>query len=187
MVTYKKQYKEHNVLQEAIKWGADIIVAVCIVYMLVFNLCERVTVVGHSMEESLMNGDKVMINKLDYSVAEVERFDIIVFKTETETAVSDYYIKRVIGLPGERVKIEEGVVYINDEKLKEDVIKSVIFDSGVAKEEITLGKDEFFVLGDNRNNSEDSRQTTIGFVQRENIVGRVWLIYSPMDRVQIIK
>ena len=178
MITYRKQYREHNILQESIKWFVDIVFVVCLAYMAATFFFDRVTVIGHSMENVLENGDKVLIDKASYEVSEPKRFDVVVFERDNEK----YYIKRIIGLPGEKILIKDGNIYINGEKLKDDVVKGIIYNAGVAENEITLAKGEYFVLGDNRNNSEDSRQTTVGMVFKDESIGKVWLIYSPLNR-----
>ena len=96
------------------------------------------------------------------------------------------YIKRVIGLPGEHVQIMDGKVYINGSVLEDDVSEDDILTAGLAAGELTLGENEYFVLGDNRNNSEDSRFANVGVVKKDDIVGSVWFIASPMKRMRLL-
>ena len=127
------------------------------------------------MSGTLEDGDNILINLLSYSEEDdPERFDVIVFEKNGKEH-SYYGIRRVIGLPGERVQIKDGSVYINGELLEEPINVEPMIVSGLAEDGITLEDDEFFVLGDNRNNSEDSRFTSMGNVSRDEIVGRAWL------------
>ena len=131
------------------------------------------------MQPTLSDGDNLIVDKLSYRFHDPDRFDIIVFPQED----GRYFIKRIIGLPGESVRIDEdGFIYINGEKLQESYGKEVMRDPGLAKDGIQLGADEYFVLGDNRNNSEDSRYADMGNVKKRNIIGKVWFIASPWSR-----
>ena len=135
---------------------------------------EKTKMVGKSMEGVLSDGDSVLINLLSYTGDDIpERFDVIVFEKNGKEH-SYYGIRRVIGLPGETVQIKNGFVYINGEKLEEPINVEPMVVAGLAENLIVLDEDEFFVLGDNGNNSEDSRFTSMGNVLREEIVGRAW-------------
>ena len=117
---------------------------------------------------------------------EVSGSSIIIFpyKYEEDT----YYIKRIIGLPGEHVRIDDsGNIYINEKVLKESYGREVIQDPGIARDEITLGEGEYFVLGDNRNNSSDSRDPSVGIIQKKDIIGRAWLQIYPFDEFGFIR
>lgn len=138
----------------------------------------QVQVDGDSMNPTLQNDDRVFVNKFTYRVRDLDRFDIVVFEYAYET--DTYYIKRVIGLPGERVRIDdEGQIWVNDALLEEDYGAETMLDPGIAEDEITLGKDEYFVLGDNRNNSSDSRDPDVGVVEKDQILGNAWLRIIP--------
>lgn len=142
---------------------------------------ERTVVSGDSMAPTLEEDTSIMVNKLSYMRKGPERFDVIVFKQAGEEH-NYYQVRRVIGLPGETVQIVNGVVYINDEPLKE-VVKDLpsIHLAGLATEPLVLDEDEYFVLGDNRNKSEDSRFANIGNVTKEQIVGKAWLTLDPFN------
>ncbi len=141
---------------------------------------QPVEVDGRSMEATLYNADHLLLEKLSYRLSEPKRFDVIVFR-HNEDGIESYYIKRIIGLPGETVRIEDSVIYINGEVLSENFGKDdTIRSSGIAIEEIIIGEDEYFVLGDNRNNSKDSRDPAVGLVQKEAIVGRAWVRVWPL-------
>lgn len=151
----------------------------CITFLIIHFVGQRTVVNGVSMQPTLSDGDNLIVDKLSYRFHDPDRFDIIVFPQED----GRYFIKRIIGLPGESVRIDEdGFIYINGENLQESYGKEVMRDPGLAKDGIQLGADEYFVLGDNRNNSEDSRYADMGNVKKRNIIGKVWFIASPWSR-----
>ena len=151
----------------------------CITFLIIHFVGQRTVVNGVSMQPTLSDGDNLIVDKLSYRFHDPDRFDIIVFPQED----GRYFIKRIIGLPGESVRIDEdGFIYINGEKLQESYGKEVMRDPGLAKDGIQLGADEYFVLGDNRNNSEDSRYADMGNIKKRNIIGKVWFIASPWSR-----
>ena len=138
------------------------------------------------MENTLMDGDNLIVDKLTYRFHEPDRFDVVVFPYQK--GKNTYYIKRVIGLPGDTVYIDElGEIYINDEKLAEGFGKEVILDPGMAADTIYLGAEEYFVLGDNRNESADSRDPSVGTIKRDQIIGRAWLRIYPFSSFGFIK
>ena len=156
-----------------------------IAFLVVKYVGQRTRVEGSSMEPMLTNGDNLIIDKISYHFEDPERFDIIVFSYEYEDKT--YFIKRIIGLPGETVRIDEqGFIYINGEKLEESYGLEVIQNPGIATQEITLGEDEYFVLGDNRNNSMDSRDDRVGTVNRDIIIGRAWIRFFPFDEMKML-
>lgn len=150
---------------------------------------QRTIVDGRSMENNFHNKDNVLVCKFSYRTHQPERFDVITFYPYGRTAddsfgnfikerlhlkhvkQDDYYIKRVIGLPGETIQLKGSDIYINGEKLEENYGKDPIEEDGIAAVPIVLGEDEYFVLGDNRGNSTDSRE--IGPVKTKNIAGKV--------------
>ena len=136
------------------------------------------------MNDTLQDGDNLILEKISYRFHDPERFDIIVFRFAHSK--NTYYIKRIIGLPGETVQIVGDDIYINGELLEEDYGKEPMQDAGRAAQPITLGEDEYFVLGDNRNNSSDSRSASVGNVERSQIVGRAWLRIWPLNKIGFI-
>lgn len=164
-------------------WYITIVFALS--FMMVTFLLQKTTVLGNSMYPTLSHQDNVFVNKMIYRNQEPKRYDIIVFKYLYQD--DQYYIKRIIGLPGETVQIKDGSVYIDGEPLNETYGVEEIMDPKRAKEPVTLGEDEFFVLGDNRNQSSDSRSADVGNVTRQQILGKVFMIIWPLDRVQILK
>lgn len=157
-----------------ILWIIQIILVVGLAYFIVHFTIERTTMNGISMENTLVENDKIIINKFIYRFQKPQRFDVIVFK-QSDREHSFYNIKRVIGLPGETVQIENGIVYINGKKLEEKTIVEEIQNSGLAFEEVLLDENEYFVLGDNRNNSEDSRFANIGNISFQDIIGKAFI------------
>ncbi len=170
-----------NVLKEIFSTVVYILVVLASIYLLITYVGQRTQVRGSSMEPTLFDNDNLIVDKISYRFREPQRFDIIVFPFlyEEET----YYIKRIIGMPGETVYIDEaGTIYIDGEVLEEDYGKEVMISQGRAAEPIVLGEDEYFVLGDNRNNSSDSRVPSVGNIRRDQIIGRAWVRIWPLSR-----
>ena len=132
---------------------------------------------GSSMEATLHNEDVLAVNKICYTLHDPERFDIIVFPYDDES----YYIKRIIGLPGETVEIVNGVIYINGSVLDENYGLEEMHGPYDNFEAATLGSDEYFVLGDNRNGSKDSRSLEVGFIKKDSIIGKACFRLYPFD------
>lgn len=182
----KEAPKKKGVLAETVSFALYIAVVFLVTYVVIHYVGQRTQVSGMSMEYTLSDGDNLIVDKISYRFHDPERFDIIVFPffKEEET----YYIKRIIGLPGETVQIgEDGAIFINGEELEESYGREVIQNPGAAAEPITLQEGEYFVLGDNRNASSDSRDPSVGMVKRENIIGRAWLRLYPFDKIGFIK
>lgn len=145
-------------------------------------VAERIIVDGDSMEMTLKNNDNIIIEKVSKHFGGYNRFDIIVFypTEEAKKQGERYYVKRIIGLPGETVQILYGMVYIDGRPLPENYGFSEMDHAGIAAEPLTLGADEYFVLGDNRYVSEDSRSVRLGPVPANRIEGRMILRISPL-------
>lgn len=147
---------------------------------------QRTRVDGSSMENTLTNGDNLIVDKISYRFHEPERFDIIVFPYQYKE--DTYFIKRIIGMPGETVQItDKGEILIDGEELVESYGREVIKDPGLASDPITLGEDEYFVMGDNRNYSKDSRFPDVGNIKRADIIGKAWLRIYPFDKIGFIR
>lgn len=174
-LTFRKRKRRVNyqVIKEGFIWAGELVLAFVIACLLVMNFGVMTSNVGQSMEPTLSSGDRVLTNRLIYKITEPKRGDLIVFKPNGNEN-SHYYIKRVIGLPGETIQIVEGFIYIDGEVLIEDIKFEKMEHAGIAEEEITLGEDEFFVLGDNRNASEDSRNAEIGAIKKQDITSKAW-------------
>ena len=172
----------NKVLKEIISTLLYLLTVLCLTWLVIHFVGQRTVVDGSSMEPSLTNGDNLIVDKISYRFSEPKRFDVIVFPFQYKK--NTYYIKRIIGMPGETVQIdEEGTIYINGEVLEESYGKEVMSPEMIdrAKNPITLSDDEYFVLGDNRNNSQDSRTEIVGNIKRENIIGRAWLRIWPFS------
>lgn len=155
-----------------------------ITFLIIHFVGQRTVVNGVSMQPTLSDGDNLIVDKLSYRFGDPDRFDIIVFPQGD----GRYFIKRIIGLPGENVRIDEdGSIYIDGEKLSESYGKEVIQNPGLAKDGIELGADEYFVLGDNRNDSMDSRMAEVGRIAGDRIMGRAWLRIYPFDEIGFLK
>ncbi|NLP35139.1 MAG: signal peptidase I [Clostridiales bacterium] len=157
-----------------------LLIFVCI-YILPNYVIQRTIVDGSSMEDTLRDGENLYVEKISYRFDLLDRFDIIVFYPFGRDN-EEYYVKRIIGLPGETIQIIGGEIYINGEVLEENYGKEPIADPGRAATPITLGDDEYFVMGDNRTISKDSRDIYVGNVEKENIGGKVIFRILPFSR-----
>ena len=176
--------EEPSKAKEALSLVLYVLVVFAITFFILHFVGQRTEVSGSSMEDTLSDGDNLIMDKLTYHFTDPKRFDVVIFPVDDET----YYIKRVIGLPGETVRIDEaGNIYINDVVLEEDYGLATITDPGRAIEPVTLGEDEYFVMGDNRNASLDSRFEEVGNIERSRIVGRAWLRIYPFNEITFIK
>ena len=175
-----------KVLHEILNTSLYLLVVLCLTYLVIHFVGQRTQVSGSSMEPKLSDADNLIVDKITYKFKDPERFDIIVFPFQHNE--DTYYIKRIIGMPGETVYIDEsGNIFIDDELLEEGYGKEIINDPGRAYMPVTLGDDEYFVLGDNRNNSMDSRVPSVGNVHRDDIIGRAWLRIWPFSKFGFIK
>ena len=161
-------------------WIVDVIVVLSIAWFVVFAMGRQLVVSGQSMEPELSQGEVVLMNRIIYHLRKPDRFDIVAFEKDGEKG--KYYIKRIIGMPGETIQIRDGVVYVNDQILEaEDGLRRAAL-AGLAEHPVTLGEDEYFLLGDNRESSEDSRFVKVGNVKAEQIGGIVWFRIRPLSR-----
>ena len=174
-----------NVMRELLGMLVYVGIVLAITFLIITFVGQRTHVSGESMENTLDDGDQLIVDKLTYRFHDPERFDIIVFPFRYKD--NTYYIKRIIGLPGETVQIADGEIYINGEVLEESYGREVMQDAGMAAEPITLGDDEYFVLGDNRNYSSDSRDPSVALIHRKEIIGRAWLRIWPLNSFGILK
>ena len=175
-----------NVVKEIFSTILYILVVLLGTYLLITFVGQRTSVSGSSMEPTLSNNDQLILDKISYRFSEPQRFDIIVFPFQY--AEKTFYVKRIIGLPGETVQIDlQGNIYINGQILNEDYGKETIKFAGLAVEPITLGDDEYFVMGDNRNNSSDSRDPSVGNIRRSNIIGKAWVRIWPLNKFGVLK
>ena len=185
---FNRRKKDVNfpLLKEIFSWIIEIAIVLMMAFVLVYFIGMRASVVGQSMSETLENGDQILVNRFMYKVIGPKANDVIVFLPNGNEK-SHYYVKRVIGVPGDTVQIKNGRIYVNGTEFTEKVDVAAIEDAGLAADAVTLGDDEYFVLGDNRNNSEDSRYANIGNIKREYIIGKAWFVISTGDRFGFIK
>lgn len=185
---FGREKKKVNIpiIKEVITWVVEIAIVLGIAFVFVYYIGMRTSVVGQSMTPVLKNNQEILINRFIYLLTDPRPNDIIVFLPNGNEK-SHYYVKRVIGTPGDTVQIQEGTVFVNGEPFEEAVETDAILDAELAGEEILLGEDEYFVLGDNRNNSEDSRYANIGNVKKQHIIGKAWFITSPYEDFGFIK
>ena len=176
-----------KVLRELFSTGLYLLVVLLLTSLVIRYIGQRTMVEGISMEPTLYDVDNLILDKVTYRFSDPKRFDIVVFPFKYKEKTN--YIKRIIGLPGETVQIDEyGCIYINGEILPESYGKEIISSDriGLAYEPIVLGEDEYFVMGDNRNHSTDSRTEVVGNVKRSEIIGRAWLRIWPFSRFGFI-
>lgn len=175
-------------MKEMISTLLYLLAVLCIVYVVITFVGQRTEVDGASMETTLYDGDNLIVDKISYRFRDPQRFDIIVFPFQYQE--DTYYIKRIIGLPGETVQIDQkGNIYIDGEILEESYGREVILaeNVGIAERPVELGKDEYFVMGDNRNNSYDSRTEVVGNIHKNDIVGRAWMRIWPFSRFGLLR
>ncbi len=173
--------KRTNVMAAVVEWIKSILISIVIALLIVTYVGQRTIVIGSSMETTLSDGDNLIVDKLSYRFSEPERYDIVVFPYKYE---KKNYVKRLIGLPGDTVQIKDGYVYINDALLSSDIYGAeVMHYANLAAEPMTLGDDEYFVLGDNRNHSSDSRNPLVGVLKQEDIIGKAWVRIYPFDKI----
>ncbi len=178
--------KTKQILKEVISTILYIAVVLAVTWLIITFVGQRTQVNGSSMEPTLSDHDNLIVDKISYRFKDPERFDIIVFPFQYEEDV--YYIKRIIGMPGETVFIDlDGTIYIDGEALQENYGREVMLSPGRAGEPITLGEDEYFVLGDNRNNSSDSRDPSVGNIHRDRIVGKAWVRIWPFHKFGVLR
>lgn len=175
LVFYEKEKKiNKKVIHEILEYVISTAIVVFLAFVLMFFFGTKTSVIGDSMMPALYNGQQILIDKFIYKLSSPKRGDVIVFQPNGNEN-THYYEKRIIGLPGETIQIIDGYVYVNGSKLDEDDTYDLIEDPGIAKDELILQPYEYFVLGDNRNSSEDSRSGNMGPVKKEYIIGKAWL------------
>ena len=187
---YKEETKDKSafgtvriVLREIFNLAGYLILAFLIANFITNYIGHHTVVEGISMEDTLSDNDILIIDKLTYQFKEPERYDIVIFPYSK----NDYYIKRVIGLPGETVQITGNTIYIDGVPIEEEFGKEEIENPGIARVPISLGEEEYFVLGDNRNHSQDSRSYDVGLIKRRDIIAKAWLRIYPFNHFGILK
>lgn len=182
---YVRDYVAAAKVKSVLLWIVEIIAVLVLGVVLAVGFGKTTVMQEGSMDPTLNAGDTLLINRTAYRFSSPKRGDIIVFKLSDDQKASTH-IKRIVGLPGETVQIKEGQILIDGEIYQEKQGFSMIQNAGMADQKITLKKDEYFVLGDNRNNSEDSRFADMGNIKEKNIIGKLWFVISPKDRFGFI-
>ena len=168
--------KSRGIVGEILSFLLYVAVVVGITFLIIHYVGQRTYVSGSSMENTLSDGDNLIVDKITYRFSDPKRYDIIVFPYQYED--NTYFIKRIIGLPGETVQIVDGTIYINGEVLDESYGREVMKNSGMAADPITLGEDEYFVLG---------RDPSVGKIKRNQIIGRAWVRIWPLSKIGILR
>ncbi len=177
---YQKKKKLNMVLiKEIASWIFWIFVSMFLAVVLVYCVGLKTSVIGSSMEPCLYNGQEIFLNRLVYRVSSPKVGDVVVFQPNGNEK-SHYYVKRVVALPNDKVHIKNGILYVNGE-IQEDYFNDKIAEPGLAENEIILAEDEYFVIGDNCNNSEDSRSANIGNVKKKYMIGKAWFRMAAQD------
>ena len=167
-------------------WIFQIAVVLALAAVVSIFFFQSIVMQESSMEPTIETGERFFVNRLVYKFTSPNRGDIIAF-TKDGSDDAPVHIKRVIGLPGETIEIRDGVVYINGEEYEEEGDLPKITNPGLAENGVTLENDEYFVLGDNRNNSEDSRFAEVQNVNEKYIDGKVWFCVYPADKIGFVK
>ena len=173
-----------EIIKELSGWLLYIVLIIALTWTVVTFVGQRTEVSGSSMETTLSDKDQLIVDKMTYRFRDPKRYDIVVFPYQYQD--NTYYIKRIIGLPGETVQILSGMVYIDGMRLDEHYGNEIMENPGIAEGPLTLGEDEYFVLGDNRNNSSDSRASDVGLIHRKDLIGRAWIRVWPLSQIGVI-
>lgn len=181
-----RQEQQKSPAREVLSTILYLAVVVLVAYLIVTFVGQRTEVNGASMENTLDNGDNLIVDKISYRFGSPKRFDVVVFPYPQDP--STFFIKRVIGLPGETVQIDaNGRIYINGQVLEENFGREAISNPGLAENPIQLGQDEYFVMGDNRNNSMDSRDARVGLIKGRSMIGKAFLRIWPLNKFGLVR
>lgn len=175
--------EKQSFFSQILFFAVSIVVAIFLSRLINGTLIQETRVDGHSMNPTLFHNERLILNKFSYKNEPAKRFDIVVFSFNN----GEHFVKRIIGLPGEKVNIKDGKVYINDELLSDDPIKEEIIYPGIAEHGVIVGSNQYFVLGDNRNHSYDSRYKEIGTISNKVILGKVWIRFFPFSEIGFIE
>lgn len=182
----RREKLDFDLIKEVVAWVFEIILVIVMAFVLVYFVGEKTSVIGASMEPALYNKEEVIINKFVYKLTKPQRGDVIVFQPNGNKNTHSN-IKRVVGLPGETIQVKNGMVYIDGKAYENEYITESVKEAGIAEDDIILGEDEYFVLGDNINNSEDSRYANVGNVDKQDIKGKVWFRVSPVKKMGFVR
>ena len=181
----KPEKIEQNKAKEIAGLVIYCLIVIAAMFLIIKYVGQRTVVMGHSMEPTLQDSDNLITDKITYRFRDPKRFDIIVFPFKDNRAT--LLIKRIVDMPGETVQVIDGNVYVNGYVLEDNYGNAVMTDPGLAADPVVLKEDEYFVLGDNRNNSTDSRFESVGNIHRSEIIGRAWLRVWPLNKLSLLK
>ena len=181
-----KHFCEQEAVKKILKWVFQILVVLFFGAVTAILFFQTVTMQEGSKEPTISTGERFFMNRMSYKIGDPQREDLIVFKTNASDEAA-LHIRRVIGLPGETVQIKDGQILIDGEVYVEGKSFPSMNHGGNAQDPISLGTGEYFVLGDNRNNSEDSRHGDIGIVKKAYIEGKIWFQISPWKEIGFMK
>ena len=164
-LTFYQKKKKLNIalIHEIISWIFWIVMSIILALLVVYCIGMKTSIIGSSMEPSLYNGQEIFLNRLVYKITSPKAGDVVVFLPNGNEK-SHYYVKRVVAVPGDELYVKSGILYVNNE-VQDEYINDKIAEAGLA---------EYFVIGDNCNNSEDSRSANIGNIRKEHIIGKAW-------------
>ena len=176
----------YDLIQEIVTWIVQIVLVCVLAFGIIWYFGLKISVIGDSMNPELNNGDVTLINRLVYDIRRPRRGEVIAFKANGNEDAR-YYIKRVIGLPGETIEYVDGKLQVDGKIIKEKYQTTKFEELGALEDKVVLGEDEFFVLGDDRQSMEDSRSDHIGYISRSEIEGKVWFKIFPMKHFGFVK
>lgn len=185
----QKKERRRKILKEILIYLLEIAAVILAAWLIVHFAMKRASMIGSSMEPTLYNGEDVIINETSYVILKPARHAVIAFYPEQEEGDeallddSSILIRRIVGLPGEKVQIKNGIVCIDGEPIEEKYSYEPMVSAGRAHSEITLEEDEYFVLSDNRVDMDDSRNKSFTVVKRDNIIGKVILSLNPFSLI----
>ena len=188
LIFYQKEKRiNKEMLKSLLEMAVATAITVFFAFAITFAFGCRTGISGDSMEDGIPASSQVLINKLIYMVSSPKRGDVVVFLPYGNTN-THYYTKRVVALPGETVQISEGRLLVDGLFIESQDAYDLMIDPGMVENPLKLADNEYFVLGDNRNSSEDSRSGNIGPVSKENIIGKAWLVIPGRDgRISLVE
>ena len=176
---YKKRRRfSEEFLRDTVHLVIGILISLLFAFIIVYFFGMNTTVSGDSMNPGLVDEQKILIDRFVYKLSQPSRGDVVIFLPNGNTN-THYYVRRVVAVPGDKVYIDGGILYVND--VPSDVVTERISDSGLASNEITLEQGTYLVLSDDLSDADDSRSANIGPVESRYILGKVWLAFSEGD------